>query len=67
MLKSESAQKAYESREKYHRQFTKRFDLKLNIHTDSDIIARLEEQPSMNDYMRNLIRADMERSSRNAD
>ena len=39
--------------------YIRRYGLKLNIHTDADVIARLEEVPSMQGYIKDLIRADM--------
>ena len=39
--------------------YIRRYGLKLNTHTDADIIAHLERQPSMQGYIKSLIRADI--------
>lgn len=39
--------------------YIRRYGLKLNIHTDADIISRLEGVPSMQGYIKELIRADI--------
>lgn len=39
--------------------YTWRFNLKLNLHTDADIIARINEAPSKQGYIKELIRADI--------
>lgn len=44
----------------YDKEHTRQFHLKLNITTDADIIAQLDKQPSMQGYIRALIRADIE-------
>ena len=41
--------------------YTRYYGMKLNIHTDADIIARLDAQPSMQGYIRKLIRDDIAR------
>ena len=45
--------------ERYDAKATKQFKLKLNLKTDADIIARLEEVPSMQGYIKDLIRKDL--------
>ena len=37
----------------------RRIGLKLNIHTDADILEQLDRQESMQGYIRALIRADI--------
>lgn len=39
--------------------YIRRYGLKYNIHTDADIIARLEKQTSIQGYIKKLIRADI--------
>ena len=39
--------------------YIRRYGMKYNIHTDADIIAHLERQPSIQGYIRQLIRADI--------
>lgn len=45
---------------KYDASNTRQFRLKLNIKTDADIIARLEECPNVQGYIKTLIRQDMQ-------
>lgn len=35
------------------------YHLKLNLHTDADVISKLETVPSKQDYIRQLIRKDL--------
>lgn len=44
----------------YDRDNTTRFNLKLNNRTDADIIRRIREQESIQGYIKQLIRKDME-------
>lgn len=41
------------------KEYTRRFGIKLNTHTDSDIIEHLEKQPSMQGYIKKALRAYM--------
>lgn len=43
--------------------YIRRYALKYNIHTDADIIEHLSKQPSMQGYIKRLIREDIERNS----
>ena len=43
---------------------TRQFCLRLNKETEDDIIAHLEAQPSMQGYLKRLIREDIKRESR---
>ena len=43
----------------YDRKNTRRIDLKLNRKTDADVIEKLEDQPSMQAYIKHLIREDI--------
>lgn len=49
--------------EKYDRQNTRQYHLKLNRNTDADIMARLDEVDSIQGYIKQLIRADIEKKS----
>lgn len=40
--------------------YIRRYGLKLNINTDADIIAHLDKQSSMQGYIKQLIRRDIE-------
>lgn len=46
---------------KYDATHTKKFGMKLNLNTDADIIARLEEVGAIQTYIKRLIREDIER------
>ena len=46
---------------KYDRGNTTQFRLKLNNKTDMDIISRLESVPNKQGYIKQLIRADLEK------
>ena len=46
---------------KYDRENTTQFRLKLNNKTDMDIISRLESMPNKQGYIKQLIRADLEK------
>lgn len=53
------ALKASIQKAQFDRDNCRRIGLKLNIHTDADIISHLEKQSSMQGYIRSLIRADI--------
>ena len=40
---------------------TRRIKLKLNLHTDADILSMLDSQSSIQGYIKSLIRADIDR------
>lgn len=44
---------------KYDARSTKQVKLKLNLVTDADVIARLEESGNVQGYIKSLIRADI--------
>lgn len=46
---------------KYDDANTRQVHLKLNRRTDEDVLARLDEVPSKQGYIKRLIRADIER------
>lgn len=48
---------------KYDAKNTKQYHLKLNLNTDADIIEWLDQQPSMQGYIKELIRKDMGRAT----
>ena len=43
--------------------YIRRYGLKLNVNTDADIIAHLEKQPSMQGYIKQIIREDIAKSA----
>jgi hypothetical protein len=47
---------------KYDAKTARYFSLKLNRNTDKDIIERLEKEPSIQGYLKQLIREDMKRT-----
>ena len=46
---------------KYDKEHTKQINLKLNLETDADILARLEEVASKQGYIKELIREDIKK------
>lgn len=44
---------------KYDAEHTKRISLKLNLGTDADILAKLDEVDSVQGYIKELIRKDI--------
>ena len=48
-----------EIQQKYDKDNTRRFGLKLNLSTDNDIIKKLEEVESIQGYIKELIRRDI--------
>ena len=47
---------------RYNAKASSRYSLKLNRATDADLIAKLDSVPSVNGYIRQLIREDIERN-----
>ena len=47
------------SQARYDKDNTRRYGFKLNLKTDADIIAKLNAQPSIQSYVKSLIRADI--------
>ena len=50
-------------RERYDKENTKHYHLKLNLNTDADIIKQLVKQDSMQGYIKRLIREDIAKNS----
>ncbi len=46
---------------KWDHENTRVFRMKLNLHTDADIIAYLDKQPSKQGYIKQLIREDIKK------
>lgn len=55
------AKKSTISHARYDAANTTRVSLKLNNKTDADILAKLEQEPSMQGYIKQLIRQDLKR------
>lgn len=51
------------SQARYDKDNTRHYGFKLNLKTDADIIARLNDQPSIQGYIKSLIRADIAANS----
>jgi len=47
---------------KYDAKNTKQYHLKLNVNTDADIIAKLDQQKSMQGYIKALIDLDIKKN-----
>ena len=56
------ANKASITQAKYDKAHCRTYGLKLNQETDKDIIAKLASVPSMQGYIKELIRKDIDRS-----
>lgn len=48
---------------KYDAENTRQLHLKLNRRTDRDVLARLDEVPSKQGYIKRLIREDLQRTA----
>ena len=53
------------AKERYDAKTAARISLKLNKGTDADILKRLDEVPSKQGYIKELIRADMAKGNNN--
>ena len=51
--------KKTEIKARYDKVNTRRYNLKYNLKTDADILAQLDKQPSIQGYIKSLIRADI--------
>lgn len=56
MAETEAQKRA---REKYEAKATVQFKMKLNKKTDADILAKLDNVPNKQGYVKSLIRADI--------
>lgn len=54
-----SDKKKYEAVNKYNKEKTKTYCLRLNLKNDKEIIERLGEVESVNGYIKDLIRVDI--------
>ncbi len=52
--------------DKWHKSNVKRYGFAMMLKSDADVIARLDSVPNKNDYVRRLIRADIEREKEQA-
>ena len=57
------ANKASEAQAKYDKAHCRTYGLKLNLETDKDIIQKLSSVPSMQGYIKQLIRQDLKTNS----
>lgn len=51
-----------ESKARYDKEHTKQIKFKFNLRTDADILAKLAAEPSMQGYIKHLIREDIARN-----
>jgi hypothetical protein len=61
-----SAMPDSEAKKRWDRENTKQFKMRLNLRTDSDIIQQLENQESVQGYLKRLIRNDMKEEKKMA-
>lgn len=47
------------SKDRYDKENTRQVKLKLNLRSDADILEKLEAEPSMQGYIKRLIREDI--------
>lgn len=59
----EARRKKNLAKDRYDKENTRALKLKLNIRLDADVIAKLESEPSMQGYIKRLIREDIARSA----
>jgi hypothetical protein len=48
---------------KYNKANTKQYQVRLNLKTDADLIAKMESVPNKLGYIKSLIRADIEKDN----
>lgn len=48
---------------KYNKTHTKQYQIRLNLKTDADIIEKMESLPNKLGYIKQLIRADIEKDN----
>lgn len=56
---------SYKPQEKYDAENTKRYTLKVNTKTEQDIIGKLASVPNKQGYIKQLIRADLNKEGKN--
>ena len=54
--------KRAEQQARFDKENTRVYRMKLNIHTDADIMAQLDKQPSKQGYIKQLIREDIKKA-----
>lgn len=60
--KRESSPAHCKAAAKYNKSCTVQYSFRLNLNTDQELIEKLSEVPSMAGYIKDLIRADIERT-----
>ena len=64
-MRTEEGRIAYNrARDRYDKEHTKQIKMKLNLKTDADILSRLQEQSSVQGYIKRLIREDIARGNK---
>ena len=65
-MPSKMSPEAKKNQNAYHREWQKenmkQYNLRLNVRTDADIIARMSEQKNALGYLKSLIRSDIARN-----
>lgn len=51
-----------QAKDRYDKENTKQIKFKFNLKTDADILAKLASEPSMQGYVKRLIREDIARN-----
>ena len=64
-MRTEEGRIAYNrARDRYDKEHTKQIKMKLNLKTDADILSRLQEQSSVQGYIKRLIREDIAKGNK---
>ena len=50
------------SQARFDKENTRKYTVKLNVHTDAELIAKLDNQPSKAGYVKQLIRDDIKKT-----
>ena len=50
---------------KWQKEHLRQFKLNFNVDTDTDVIARLEKETNRTEYIRKLVRAEIEKEKKN--
>lgn len=59
---SEEKQVKYPAQAKYRSKVVRKFTVDVNRNTEPDILEHMEKQTNVNQYIKGLIRADMEKN-----
>lgn len=62
MPKKPTANAHTRANNKYNKANTKQYQIRLNLKTDADLIAKMDSVPNKLGYIKELIRADIEKN-----